>query len=226
MHMSTVSQPVHKTDQQLINAIFRKFNPHNQVCSLFIIQHCAGEAMANPSIQPLPYGVSESATARQVALMTFDHFKNAIIENHAVMKAGPDPQEHVVKIFRILFQRSLSTMPSSISMTTVVGLIQHDFIKNSWDGQIIRHALPLDKALKAKLIQHPSGNLMYILNEFHRPTPIIDAVALFHKKIDARLNLEALITYQNQLSLVDNWTQAFGPLVTGFQRRHVPASCS
>ena len=54
--------------------------------------------MANPSIQPLPYGVSESATARQVALMTFDHFKNAIIEYHAVMKTGPDPQEHVFSI--------------------------------------------------------------------------------------------------------------------------------
>ena len=103
-------------------------------------------------------------------------------------------------------------MCSSVSTTTVVGLIQHDFIKNPWDGQIIRHALPLDKALKAKLIQHPSGNLLYILDETLHPTPIIDAVALFYKKFDDRRNLEALLTYQTQVALETNWTQAFGPL--------------
>jgi len=111
-------------------------------------------------------------------------------------------------------------MSSSVSTTTVVGLIQHDFIKNPWDGQIIRHSLPLDKAIKAKLIQHPSGNLLYILDEVLHPTPIINTVALFHKKFDARRNLEALLTYQAQVALETNWTQAFGPLVTEFQRRH------
>ena len=82
-------------------------------------------------------------------------------------------------------------MSSSVSTTTVVGLIQHDFIENPWDGQIIRHSLPLNKAIKAKLIQHPSGNLLYILDEALHPTPTIDAVALFHKKYDDSRNLEA-----------------------------------